>query len=589
MDELSSIKACKISSHNGENMLTRLFLVKNTISQLVLVLVSVSVGAQDLAGLRNQKPFSYSGSLEVRSIGYQMNGAPSRRNPLSLIVSGSPTLSIYGWDIPFSVVYADRKTTFQQPFNQFGLSPTYKWITLHGGYRNISFSPYTLGGHTMLGAGVELNPGKFRLGFMYGRLNKATVIDQNTQSLAPQAFNRKGYAVKVGYGTQKSFLDFSYLKAKDDSAGFHRGQQNLQFNPIAPAGNSVVGYKGQVSFLKNFRIESEGAVSLYTRNLYTNIPDSLQDPILKKIKKFAAINASSELYTAFSAGAGYFDKNYGLKINYRRVEPEFKSMGAYFITSDLEAWTVSPSFVAWKNKISFNGSIGIQSDNLQNQKAATNKRFIGAGNATLQLNDRFGMDASYSNFSNNQTPNAVRFADSLRIVQTTQMYSLMPRYVFSTDKYSHMVTLSASLSNLNDFNQFFDNNAIGRNMDTKQLMANYHIGFIKQGININVSVNTTQLKGMGIRQSYSGFSLGGDVMLLKSQLRMATNQSITFGRQEIGKSMIYNGSLNAKYQVRKGHVLDFGVYVLHNSPAGNAGLQQKYTELRGELAYQLRF
>lgn len=556
---------------------------------LLVLMVCIGANAQDLTNLKNQKPFSYSGALEVRSIGYQMSGAPDRRNPFSLIVSGSPTISLYGWDIPFSVVYADRKTNFQQPFNQFGLSPSYKWITLHGGYRNVSFSPFTLGGHTMLGAGAELNPGKFRLGFMYGRLNKATVIDQTTQSLAPQAFNRKGYALKLGYGSQKSFLDFSYLKAKDDSVGFGRGQQNMQFNPISPAGNSVVGYKGQVTFLKNFLIESEGAVSLYTRNLYTNIPDTLEDPILKKIKKFATVNASSELYTAFSAGVGYRDKKYGLKVNYRRVEPEFKSMGAYFITSDLEAWTIVPSFVAWKNKISFNGSIGIQNDNLQNQKAATNKRFIGAGNATVQFNDKFGVDASYSNFSNDQTPNTVRFADSLRIVQTTQMYSLMPRYIISTEKYSHMITVSASLSNLNDFNQFFDNNAISRNMDTKQLMANYNIGFIKQGINVNTSVNTTMLEGMGINQTYTGFSLGGDVTLLKSQLRLATNHSITFGKQELGKSMIYNSSLNTKYQVRKGHILDFGVYMLYNSPADNGGLQRKYTELRGELAYQLRF
>jgi hypothetical protein len=97
------------------------------------------------------------------------------------------------------------------------------------------------------------------------------------------------------------------------------------------------------------------------------------------------------------------------------------------------------------------------------------------------------------------------------------------------------------------------------------------------------------LEGMGIDQTYTGFSLGGDITLLKSQLRLATNHSITFGKQELGKSMIYNSSLNTKYQVRKGHILDFGVYMLHNSPAHNGGLQQKYTELRGELAYQLRF
>lgn len=567
-----------------------LLFFRNAICIFSFILIAKPIVAQDLSNLKDQKPFSINGAVEVRTIGYQMNGAPNRRNPFSFTLSGSPTLSFYGWDVPFSIVYTDRKANFQQPFNQFGLSPTYKWITLHAGYRNINFSPYTLGGHTMLGVGAELTPGKFRVGFMYGRLNKATVIDSVTQSLAPQAFTRKGYAIKLGYGTAKKFIDFSYLRAKDDSLGYAMGQYNKQFNPISPAGNSVLGYKGQFTLFKYFFIESEGAVSLYTRNLYSSLPsDSLEDPILKTIKKFADVNSTSELYTAFSAGVGYRDKKYGLKINYRRIDPEFKSMGAYFITSDVEAWTIAPSFIAWKNKISFNGSIGIQKDNLQNQKNATNKRFIGAGNATVQISDRFGIDASYSNYSNNQTPSTVRFADSLKIVQTTQMYSLMPRYIYSNEKYTHVISLGATFSNLNDFNQFFGENAISRNMDTEQFLASYNLGFIKQGINLNTSINNTKLNGMGTDQTYTGFSLGGDITLLKSLLRFSTNHSITIGKQPIGKSIIYNGSINSKYRIRKGHNIDFGLYFLSNSPANGEGLQHKYNELRGELAYQIKF
>lgn len=553
------------------------------------MLAPILVGAQNLNDIKNQKPFTFNGALEVRTIGYRMSGAADRRNPFALIISGSPTVSIYGWDVPFSVSYTDRQTSFQQPFNQFGLSPTYKWITLHAGYRNVSFSPYTLGGHTMLGAGVELTPKKFRLGFMYGRLNKATAIDTLTQALVPQSFTRKGYAIKVGYGTEKSYFDINYLKAKDDSAGFDRSRQITSFN-TAPAGNTVLGYKGQLTFLKYFLIESEAAASLYTRNLYTTIPiDSLNDPILKTLKKFAPINATSELYTAFSVGVGYRDKKYGLKVNYKRIDPEFKSMGAYFITSDIEAWTITPSFIAWKNRLNFSGSIGLQKDNLQNQKNATNKRFIGAGNASLQLNDKLGFDLSYSNYANNQSPNTVRFADSLRIVQTTQMYSIMPRYVLTTDKYSHTLSAAATLSNLNDFNQFFADAAISRNMDTQQFFFNYNIGFLKDGFNLNTSINTTRLKGMGTDQTYTGISFGGDVVLFKSMLRAYTNHSITFGKQPEGKSLIFNSSINAKYTVYRRHTLDFGLYLLRNDPKNTTGLQQKYTEMRGELAYQLKF
>jgi len=39
------------------------------------------------------------------------------------------------------------------------MSPYYKWITIHVGYRNINYSQFTLAGHTILGAGIELHPG----------------------------------------------------------------------------------------------------------------------------------------------------------------------------------------------------------------------------------------------------------------------------------------------------------------------------------------------------------------------------------------------------------------------------------------------
>ena len=144
--------------------------------------------AQDLTNIKDQKPIRFSGSTELRGIFYNASGIANRREPFTWILSGNPTLSLYGWDIPFSFILSRDDRAFRQPFNQFGMSPTYKWLTLHGGYRNVNFSSFTLGGHTMLGGGVEANPGKWRLGFMYGRLNRATVIDTTRMALTPFSY-----------------------------------------------------------------------------------------------------------------------------------------------------------------------------------------------------------------------------------------------------------------------------------------------------------------------------------------------------------------------------------------------------------------
>src|SRR5690554_4518031 len=174
---------------------------------VLLLIYGARAQAQDLSQIGQQKPVRVFGGLSVRTMHYQAQGIANRRQPFNFIVSGSPVLSIYGIDIPIQFMLSKKEQSFQQPFNRFGLSPRYKWLTVHGGYRNVHFSPYTLAGHTMLGAGIEMNPGKLRVGLMYGRLNRATGIDTLTQTLAPYSFDRKGLAAKLGYGTARNHFD----------------------------------------------------------------------------------------------------------------------------------------------------------------------------------------------------------------------------------------------------------------------------------------------------------------------------------------------------------------------------------------------
>ncbi|RYD74540.1 MAG: hypothetical protein EOP55_15105, partial [Sphingobacteriales bacterium] len=350
-------------------------------SLIIMMLFAAATSAQDFSNIKDVKPFTYSGSIEARSMFYTANGIANRRAPLTYLLSGNPTINIYNVQVPISLSISETDRSFSQPFNQYGLSPTYKWITVHAGYRNISFSPYTLGGHTMLGAGFELNPGKLRIGFMYGRLNRATTIDTTSQSLVPFSFSRKGYAAKIGYGSANNFFEFSYLDAKDDD---NTKPANLptQLDLVSAAKNNVLGYSFKFTFFKKLFFESTGAVSLYTNDINSPISiDSVKNNFLQKANDLFKLNATSEYYTAFSGGVGYREKNYGLKINYKRIEPDFKTMGAYFFNSDIENWTINPNASLFKNRFKFNGSIGIQHDNLKKQKRAENNRIIASANA----------------------------------------------------------------------------------------------------------------------------------------------------------------------------------------------------------------
>lgn len=560
-------------------------------SYLLLGLVSYyQAAAQDFSNVKQLQPFTYSGTLEARGMFYNASGIANRRQPFSYLLSGSPTVGIYGFQVPVNFSFSESDRSFRQPFNQFGISPTYKWITLHAGYQNVSFSPYTLGGHTMLGAGAELNPGKWRLGFMYGRLNKATTIDTTSQALVPFSFSRKGYAAKIGYGTDRNFFELSYLAAKDDAQTKPEGVPS-ELNIVSPAKNDVLGYAFKFSFLSNLFIESYGGLSLYTSDINSPLKlDSISNSFLKKVDKYFKINATTEYYTAFSGSMGYRNKAYGLKLSYKRIDPDFKTMGAYFFNSDLENWTINPNFSILKGKVRFNGSIGLQHDNLKKQKQAENNRVIASANAGVDFTKEFGLDVIYTNFSDNQRAQTALFADSLRIVQTTQTIGFMPRYYLICTNAIHVFSGAVTISSLNDYNSLLTEGGTSRNINTNQYFVNYSLSFPKRQLSLFANINNTKLKGQGIENSFTGFTLGGNSAFLKQKLQTGLSCTLTTTSSGTNDdSNIINASGNLAYLVSRQQRLGITLFLTNNKTSAVNALQPNFTETRAELSYQFKF
>ncbi|HWB28014.1 MAG TPA: hypothetical protein VG738_21220 [Chitinophagaceae bacterium] len=545
--------------------------------------------AQDISSLAKQKPFAISGAVQLRGVYYTASGIPANRSPYSYIFSGNPTFSIYGLSVPLNFTVSEQERSFRQPFNQFGISPHYKWITVHLGYRSVVFSPYTLAGYTMLGAGVELNPGKFRFGFMYGKLASATTLDTTTQSLVPFSFSRKAYAVRIGVGTDRTYFDISYLKAKDDDASVPYKTYDSFFS-ITPAANTVIGVSTRVSFFRKLYIQGNIAGSIYTRDINSPITlDSFDNSLFKLAKKFAIVNASTEFNIAADAAIGYKATSWGVKVQYNRIDPDFQSMGAYFFNNDLESYTVAPNFRLFKNKLRFSGSIGFQHDNVKNQKQATSNKTIGTANLSVDFTSKFGVDVNYSNFSNNQQPNTIRFADSLKIAQTTQNMSVSPRYIFTNTKSSHAIIASVNLMKLNDFNNYFAQNAISRNINFSQYFINYTYGIIASQLSLSLNISSTKMDAAGTTDNNKGGTLSITKSLFKSVLSVNGSAGYFFDKRNDGTSNIVNLSSNIQYTFLKKHGLNFLFYYTNNKPKNISAVLPGFNETRAELGYQYNF
>nr|WP_121273793.1 hypothetical protein [Pedobacter schmidteae] len=534
-------------------------------SLLILALVimgcAADLVAQDIEQLVKQKPFSINGTLGLGIGTYNSSGIPARQRAFSYLFNGSPTISIYGVSFPFSVVVSDQQRGFTQPFNQYGISPTYKWITIHAGWQSIQWSPYTLAGYNFLGGGVELNPGKLRLGFIYGRFNKAIEEDPNLVSAFSQtpAYRRMGYSAKVGFGTERNHMDLIMLKGKDQISSLQNRPSS--FN-LTPAENLVLGISGKFTFFKHFIFDIEASGSLYTRDM---LADSVKNLKLEKaefIKDLITLNASTQLLSAGHASLGYQGKSYNLLLKYKRVDPDFKSMGAYYFENDVQNYTLEGGVKLLQGQMQVNGAFGLQNDNILHDKAYQSNRKIGSVNVSYNK-PAYGFDVRYSNYGVTQDRGLNPIVDTLRVAKTNHNINAMLRYTIADTLISHSFVLSGNIQSLVDLNRF---TSAQSESNSKTANLSYQLGFPKKGLNFNAGINYT------VADIYLGHTVffGPSVSVGKDffEGKLALSTAISFQQQKNNNKdagNILNSNINGSYRFTKRNAANLSINYLKSN------------------------
>lgn len=553
---------------------------------IIVGLISGPFYAQNLETIGKQKPVTLSGGVTARAIFYNANGISNQRQPFSYLITGSPTISIYNsLTIPITFTFSEQERSVRQSFNQFGMSPYYKWITVHAGYRNINYSQFTLAGHTFLGGGVDLTPGIFHFGFIYGRFNRATAVDTLSKAFQPYTYTNRGYAVKMGIGKGGNFFDISMLKAKDDSTSVHPGPELK--GTVTPAENLVIGVNSQFKFLKHFTYNLEAATSLFTKNLSSRVPlpDSGRNFITKLLGSSVNANSTTEHYDAIQTGLGFQIPVFALKLQYHRIDPNYKSMGAYFFNSDLENVTIAPSFNLFKNKLRFGGSIGLQHDNLNKQKQSTSRRTIGSANVSAEFNEHLGFDFSFSDYSNTQQVRTIHLKDTFKIAQVSQNFSFTPRYIKANEHFVHAVVLSA---NYNVFNSLDNSTNNQDETKSKNLFLNYQITIVPKNLTLSTNLNYTDVKAAAFEQGNYGITLGVNKVLDNGKVTMGWNGSFLQGLTGSSSGLILNQTVNANYRISKHHSFGTNINYINNKSQQTVSTQS-FSEWRIDVNYRYAF
>ncbi len=543
--------------------------------------------SQNLENIGDSKPFQINGGLSSRLVFYNSHGIDSRRDPFAYILGGNMNLAFYGFSLPFSFTYSNQGGNFGQPFNQFGISPTYKWATLHAGYRNISYSSLTLNGHQILGAGFDINPKKLRASFMYGRLRRAVPLQPiDTVSLdtlqndfipvAPEpVYQRKGWGAKIGYGDDTNFIDLILFKGSDDASSL---PSDSSANSPSAAENAVVGINIRQRFFEKFTFFFEGAISGYTSDRALEGNDSLQLTALQKlVKPFIGLNNSSNFYGAVKTGLNYSTSKFSVRTQYDRIAPDYQSMGAYFFNNDVESFSIVPTFYLFKSKVNVSSSLRVQRDNLQNKKLFTTRRVSPRINVSINPSYKYGIDIGYQNMTTSQKSGILEVTDSTGMRMSNPGLTLMGRLNFTDSSKTQSINLFLNRFSLNDRNEF-----TAPFSEYTALIANlsYVLYFIKSGIGLNASATSNRLENFSGSTNNIGFSVGASKSFFENKMNINTTSSINFSA--FGNSG--NLSLGINYTPNQKHNLNFQtVYTSSNQASG------RFSEFNGFFEYRYSF
>ncbi|MEO1053299.1 MAG: hypothetical protein AAFX87_21885 [Bacteroidota bacterium] len=553
---------------------------------LVAFMMCWETQAQNIGNLKGQKPVRLSGSINANMNFYESNRDIRSRDPFFWTLSGSPTLSIYGLTLPFNFVVSQKQQDFRQPFNQFGVSPYYKWLTVHLGYRNLSFSQYTLNGHIFNGVGAEANPGNWRLGAMYGRLLRPIEEDTLNFNQVQPTYLRRGYSVKVGYGKSTNYVDLIVFKGWDIANSIERPVDSAAVNPQE---NVALGIKARQRILQKVTLSVDFAISGWTSNLFANGPPREDIPLAGLIDNLLEVNYSTQFLRAGKASLAFKLGQLSLKTQYERIDPDFQTMGAYFFNNDLENITVSPSWSMFNRKLRIAGRVGWQRNNLFDDKNNQTNRLINALRVNYSASSRFSVSTSLTNFQiNRRRIDLVQrdAIDSLELEQFSNSITANANYSFGTKVRKYTINLSA-------YHQSFGQNQANetfRDNDSRSITPSLTLRFRNKDTKLSwrVGANYNDFQGSGISSSRIGVRASASKKLMSDKLSLGLSGayfSTQLDDQKGGNTLRF-GSRISLTPIEK-HTLGFNANLIRRISSNTR--VSDFTEFLGSINYSYAF
>ena len=544
-------------------------------------LVGNNLFSQDLNKVNKKNLLQTRGGLSVSTVFYDADGIENRRDPFYWQMKANLNFSVAGIAIPFSASFSQQENEFTQPFNQVGLSPKYKSVTVHAGYRSMSFSPYTLGGKTFLGGGIEIKPKDSWIQFsaLYGRFARAVQTGGNNGNVAGIAtYERWGYGGKVQMGSKKNLVAVSLFRGRDDENSIVADSSNAY---IAPAENLVWSLFTKHKIAKKVTFDFEYAFSGYTMD--TRNSNEVLDNFnyYNNLGAIFTPNATTQYNKAIVTNLTYAHEKYNLKFTYKRVDPEYLSMGTPFLNNDLENLTGALAWKMFEKKFGVTTTGGFQRNNLNGLKATNETRLAMGLNLTYTYKKKMNMSFNYANFKSDVRQEQFIEVDSLEFFQVTHNLSFRTNYKIGNSKTSKKDIIYSTNYQLATDSYDSQTTIINNNLGYKH-------AFKPIELTLFGSVNYNRSIFQGLETDSYGPTFNASKKLMKKKVVLKFTYSTLFRTaNKLKQNSISNFRFSAKYNYNRHHGISLNASLLDRQTY--EGTQPSFKEKTVTLQYTARF
>ncbi len=525
------------------------------------ICLSHSLCAQDVEQVFKAKPLTITGGLSLGSSIYHQWHREARRDPFAYELSANINFNFFGVvNAPFSASLSSQNQTFNAPsYKQIGISPSYKWITVHAGWRNMNFSPYTLSGSNFLGVGLEIKPKElpFQAKCVYGRFAQKTKVTDSMPFAPRIAYDRWGYGMGISGGTSKRKLELIIFHIEDKFSG-------EDTTTLAPQANLCFALATNQQLGKQFKLSVQ----------YTGSKTTFD--IRKEADSLIVFGS------VWDVGLDFQSKFFTTGIAYKRIGPDFQSFGIPYLTKNLQDVLMKFSVPFFKKKVNFAMSGGIQKNNLDGRQNNSSKRFIGSFNGNWQCSEVLNFYANYSNLSSIIESKSVFEEDKTQLMQISKNLDFGGSYNIRSEQNEHLFNLLYAFQNA-IINNMHENLSEEAKTPIHNASAGYRVNNKKTKSGASVSLNFCRSSTESVLNYNYGSSISINKDFFKQKIKSNFIYSLQRSSMQTSTNTMHSVRINGNYNISKHHRFAIG------SNFSFFKNKQKSSELNIHLSYNYNF